>query len=167
MVFDVLELAGAELAQCSLGDRRRQLEHLLDHRHPCLQLVAHTADRNLAEDWLAVPSLEGVVAKRVDRPYLSGRARDWIKVKRQRTVDCVVIGVAGDIATPKLVLALRHNDDELHHLGRLEGVICHVERPRRPPFDPRQRVFAVTARKRSAAISEIRRWRSVRHRARC
>jgi hypothetical protein len=43
----------------------------------------------------------------VDRPYAPGRCRDWIKVKRQRTVDCVVVGVAGEPTTPKLVLALR------------------------------------------------------------
>ena len=49
-----------------------------------------------AEDWLRLlPSLEGVVAKRCDGRYLSGQ-RDWVKVKRRRAADCVVIGVAGD-----------------------------------------------------------------------
>src|SRR5207248_2300589 len=71
VVFDVLEVAGAGLAQCSLGSRRRELEQLLDGLHPCLQAVAQTADVSLAQDWLTLPSLEGVVAKRVDRPYLS------------------------------------------------------------------------------------------------
>ena len=41
------------------------------------------------------------------------------QVKRQRSVDCLVIGLAGETATPKLVLALRHADGRLHHLGRL------------------------------------------------
>jgi ATP-dependent DNA ligase len=123
VVFDVLELAGAELAHCALGGRRRELEQLFDGSHPCLQLVVQTADVSLAQDWLTLPSLEGVVAKRVDRPYLPGRVRDWVKVKRQRTVDYVVIGIAGDVATPKLVLALRHMDDKLHHLGRI-GLSC-------------------------------------------
>jgi ATP-dependent DNA ligase len=117
VVFDVLELAGAELAHCTLGGRRRELERLLEGFHPCLQLVAQTADVSLAQDWLTLPNLEGVVAKRVDRPYLSGRVRDWVKVKRQRTVDCVVIGIAGDVATPRLVLALRHLDGKFHHLN--------------------------------------------------
>jgi ATP-dependent DNA ligase len=39
--------------------------------------------------------LQGVVAKHVDSRYLPGE-RQWIKVKKQRTADCVVIGVAGD-----------------------------------------------------------------------
>jgi len=70
-----------------------------------------------AEDWLKlVPGLEGVVAKRCDRPYLAGE-RQWIKVKKQRTADCAVIGVAGDRSRPSLVLGLRHADGLFHHFG--------------------------------------------------
>src|SRR5262249_41614427 len=60
--------------------------------------------------------IEGVVAKRADGRYAPGR-RDWVKIKRHRTADCVVIGVAGDPAQPSLVLGLRHRDGELHHFG--------------------------------------------------
>ena len=61
--------------------------------HPCLQLVAQTRDLALAQQWLAlVPALEGVVAKKSDGHYAPGR-RDWVKVKRHRTVECVVIGL--------------------------------------------------------------------------
>jgi ATP-dependent DNA ligase len=71
----------------------------------------------LAEDWLKLlPSIEGVVAKRADRRYAPGRGRDWVKVKRYRTIDFVVIGVAGDLDAPKLVLGLRHADSQTHHL---------------------------------------------------
>ena len=66
------------------------------------------------------------MAKKSDGHYAPGR-RDWVKVKRQRTVDCVVIGLAGDAVNPALVLGLRHADGVLHHLGRLEGVICHLQ----------------------------------------
>jgi ATP-dependent DNA ligase len=89
-----------------------------------LNVSIPTDEIHLARDELTLASVEGVVAKRADRPYVPGRARDWVKVKRQRTVDCVVVGVAGEVATPKLVLALRHADGELQHSGRLGGVIC-------------------------------------------
>src|SRR4051812_44351163 len=37
--------------------------------------------------------LEGVVAKRLDSPYLPGKRTDaWIKIKRQQTFTCAVIG---------------------------------------------------------------------------
>jgi ATP-dependent DNA ligase len=72
----------------------------------------------VAEDWLKLlPSIEGVVAKRADRRYAPGRGRDRVKVKRYRTIDCIVIGVAGDPHTPKLVVGLRHPDRLTHHLG--------------------------------------------------
>jgi ATP-dependent DNA ligase len=115
LVFDLLVLAEQELAPLPFVERRRLLEDVFDGQHPCLQLVAHTTDIDVAEAWLAIAGLEGVVAKRLDRPYVPGRARDWIKLKRHRTVECAVIGVAGDLASPRLVLALRHADGRLHH----------------------------------------------------
>jgi hypothetical protein len=86
-----------------------------------------------------VPGLEGVVAERRDSPYLPGE-RQWIKVKRQRTADCAVIGVTGDWSRPSLVLGLRHADGLLHHLGRIRPVICPVQRMRCPPLVPGQSV---------------------------
>src|ERR1051326_5568776 len=72
----------------------------------------------VARDWLTLrPTIEGVVAKRAESRYDAGRRRDWVKVKRYRTADCAVIGVAGDVRSPKLVLGLRHDDGKLHHLG--------------------------------------------------
>ena len=117
VTFDALEIAGSQLMDETLTARRAQLERLLADPHPCLQLVEQTADVHLAEDWLRfLPSIEGVVAKRADRRYVPGRGRDWVKVKRYRTVDCVVIGVSGDLDAPKLVLGLRHADGMSHHL---------------------------------------------------
>jgi hypothetical protein len=37
--------------------------------------------------------------------FLHEARRDWVRVKRQRTADCVVIGVAGDNLKPALVWA--------------------------------------------------------------
>jgi ATP-dependent DNA ligase len=141
VVFDVLEHAGVSLASQTLAARRQRLEAHLTGIDPCLQVVAQTDNLQLARDWLSLPQLEGVVAKRADRPYASGRTGDWVKVKRHRTVDCAVVGVAGDMGAPKLVLALRHADDQLHHLGRLGGVICHFERTRNLPLQPCQRLL--------------------------
>jgi ATP-dependent DNA ligase len=118
VTFDLLEIAGSKLVAEPLSARRVHLEQLLTNRHPCLQLIEQTPDVRLAEDWLRfVPSIEGVVAKRADRGYAHGRGRDWVKIKRYRTVDCLVIGVAGDLDAPTLVLGLTHSDGKPHHLG--------------------------------------------------
>ena len=117
LAFDLVRRGGADLTQCPLRDRRAKLEVLLAESIPCLQLIAQTEVVEEAEEWLELlPSIEGVVAKRASGRYLAGQ-RDWLKVKRQRTADCVVIGVAGDMTHPWLVLGLRHADGKYHHAG--------------------------------------------------
>jgi ATP-dependent DNA ligase len=117
LVFDVVRRDGADLTPCPLRERRTTLEALLAENIPCLQLMVQTQLIEEAEEWLELlPSIEGVVAKRADGRYVAGQ-REWIKVKRRRTVDCVVIGVAGDATHPWLVLGLRHADGGYHHAG--------------------------------------------------
>ena len=48
VVFDVLELAGADMTDRSLRERRRALESVLESRHACLQLITHTDNITLA-----------------------------------------------------------------------------------------------------------------------
>jgi ATP-dependent DNA ligase len=110
LAFDVLRRERHDLTGQPLRERRANLECLLAANQACLQLIAQTDAVEEAEDWLRlVPNIEGVVAKRWDGRYLPGE-RDWVKVKRRRTIDCVVIGIAGDHTRPWLVLGLRHAD---------------------------------------------------------
>jgi ATP-dependent DNA ligase len=57
------------------------------------RLSPYTRDRKEAQRWLAKAggALDGVIAKRLDGPYVSGE-RAMLKVKRMRTADCVVGG---------------------------------------------------------------------------
>ena len=120
----MLELGGVPLTELPLRNRRKRLEDFLPGLHPSLQLMTQTRDLALAQQWLALlPALEGVVAKKSDSHYAPGR-RDWVKVKRQRTVDCVVIGLAGDAVNPALVLGLRHADGVLHQLKENRAIAC-------------------------------------------
>lgn len=87
----------------------------------------------LRSEWYPAGGASGVwsfvslsVAAHTSWRYLPGE-RQWIKVKKQRTADCVVIGVAGDRAQPELVLGLRHPDGQLHHSVRFASVICHFQ----------------------------------------
>ena len=117
LAFDVLHDAGADLTDLALWVRRQHLEALLGPSRPHVQLIAQTRSIAEAEDWLAlVPGNEGVVAKCWDSRYLPGQ-REWVKVKKVCTADCVVIGIAGDRSQPALVLGLRHADGAFHHFG--------------------------------------------------
>ena len=52
--------------------------------------VECTSDTARAAEWLA--GAEGVIAKRLADPYLPGKRNGMVKVKRVRTIDCVVVG---------------------------------------------------------------------------
>src|SRR5437764_7011048 len=94
MAFDLLELGGKSLVDEPLSKRRRALEHFFGkNRAQGLLLSPATTDRNTALGWLrrSGGALDGVVAKRVDQPYRPGE-RAMVKVKQQRTADCVVGG---------------------------------------------------------------------------
>ena len=67
--------------------------------------------------------LEGMVAKRLDSPYLPGKRTDcWLKIKRQEQYICAVIGfVPAETARPDfsaLVIATKIGD-ALHCVGRV------------------------------------------------
>jgi ATP-dependent DNA ligase len=97
-VFDLLADGSGELIGEPLSKRRPRLEqfaaeHLEDNG--TLRLSPVTTDIAVARKWLALAggSLDGVVAKRLDLPYQSGESRGMQKIKRLRTVDCVVGGI--------------------------------------------------------------------------
>jgi bifunctional non-homologous end joining protein LigD len=81
-VFDVLEVEGEPLLELPLVERRKRLEKLLDRRSATVRLSEAFDDG--AALWQAVceHELEGIVAKRLNEPYLSGERR-WVKVKNR------------------------------------------------------------------------------------
>lgn len=94
MLFDALQIGEKDLAAEPLAQRRRALERFMAKAaDPRLLLSPATADRTVAERWFANTggALDGIVAKRVDAPYQPGE-RAMVKVKQQRTADCVVGG---------------------------------------------------------------------------
>lgn len=136
VVFDLVRAEGADLLDEPLRDRRERLEALLPAA-PGVQRTLHVADREVAEGWLEAlpPGTDGVVAKRDGGPYRPGR-RDWIKVRRERTADAVVLGIAGDPERPVLVLGLHGPDGDLHGFGTTRPLTAGQAEPLRPllPF---------------------------------
>jgi bifunctional non-homologous end joining protein LigD len=83
LVFDVLELDGRDLRAQRWDARRALLNELLDCCQDGIRLSEHIADTDGAVMFLqaCVMGLEGIVAKRRDSSYRSGRCRDWVKIK--------------------------------------------------------------------------------------
>jgi len=133
MAFDLLELAGQSLADQPLSMRRDALERFFARNEvPGLLLSPMTCDRDVAAGWLKRSglALDGVIAKRSDEPYHSGE-RAMIKVKQQRTADCVVGGfryAANKKVVGSLLLGLYDDEGRLNHVG-FTSAIPAKERP--------------------------------------
>ena len=85
VIFDLPSETGLRFEE-----RRAALERL--SLQPPLTLTPITSDPAVAQRWLAGGrGIDGIVAKRRDQGYQPGQ-RGWIKIKPQRTADCVVAG---------------------------------------------------------------------------
>ena len=122
MLFDILELGGKDLADEPLARRREALEKFYArNRAPGLHLSPVTHDRETALSWLhrSGGALDGVIAKRTALEYRSGE-RAMIKVKQQRTADCVVGGfryAEKKKVVGSLLLGLYDQEGRLNHVG--------------------------------------------------
>ena len=122
MAFDLLEQDGKSLMQMPLADRREQLERFFgEYEAAGLHLSPMTCNRDVALAWLkrSGGALDGVIAKRRDLEYRSGE-RAMIKVKQQRTADCVVGGfryAEKRKVVGSLLLGLYDDQGLLNHVG--------------------------------------------------
>ncbi|BCO33818.1 ATP-dependent DNA ligase [Mycobacterium heckeshornense] len=119
--FDALATGSASLLGEPLRIRRRALSELVDHRQRC-HVTGATEDPQLGQQWLTMfegAGLDGVVAKRLDGPYLPGK-RDMVKVKHARDADCVAIGYRihkSGQGIGSILLGLYRDDGELQMVG--------------------------------------------------
>ncbi|MDI3390016.1 hypothetical protein QIS99_28055 [Streptomyces sp. B-S-A8] len=101
------------LAHPELGDirarpyveRRALLLDVLADVGPPLQAVPATNDPEIALRWyqaLQTQNIEGVVAKRADGAYRSGRS--WHKIRHSETVDSEAVGYTGNATHPRTVV---------------------------------------------------------------
>jgi ATP-dependent DNA ligase len=122
MLFDMLEVGGEDVAGKPLSERRQELERFHESiDEPQLKLSPATRDRDTALRWLerSGGALDGVIAKRLDQPYRSGE-RAMVKVKPERTADCVVGGfryAEKKSVVGSLLLGLYDDEGLLHHVG--------------------------------------------------
>ena len=122
MAFDLLEADGRSLMAEPLSDRRDALERFYSKNKAAgLRLSPATSDREIALGWLqrSGGALDGVVAKRTTQEYRPGE-RAMVKVKQQRTADCVVGGfryAERKKEVGSLLLGLYDDQGLLHHVG--------------------------------------------------
>jgi ATP-dependent DNA ligase len=83
--FDLLELDGTDLRREPWETRRARLASLLRKARGGVRLCEHLdgAEGGMVFRHACLMGLEGIVAKRRDSRYRSGRCREWIKVKNR------------------------------------------------------------------------------------
>ncbi|MDQ1567746.1 MAG: hypothetical protein QOF96_2626 [Actinomycetota bacterium] len=122
VAFDVLAEGDEDLRPLPQVERRQRLEAMLGGARPPVHITPCTTDRALAAEWFDAfegAGLDGVVAKPEQLPYREGE-RVMLKVKHERTADCVVAGFrwhksGGVIGS--LLLGLFDEAGTLHHVG--------------------------------------------------
>lgn len=124
VAFDLLAVGADDLQPEPLSKRRQRLETLLGDAGEPVHVTPATRDPQLAAEWFdrfEGAGLDGVVAKRLDGSYRPGE-RAMLKLKHQRTADCVVGGFrwykdAPGSAVGSLLLGLYDTAGVLHHVG--------------------------------------------------
>ena len=125
VAFDLLALDDDVLLERPLSARREELLRVL-RPDPPVHLTPASTDPAVAADWFGRfegAGLDGVVAKRLDDPYQPDK-RALVKVKHERTADCVVAGYRihkdGE-GVGSLLLGLYDDADTLQHVGVAAG----------------------------------------------
>jgi len=117
VAFDLLAAGDVVLLGAPFAERRARLEALLAHPPARVRLTEATRDPETAARW--VDEHEGVIAKPLDLTY--GPGKRWLlKVKRQRSADCVVAGFRWRAERPlpsSLLLGLYDDAGLLQHVG--------------------------------------------------
>lgn len=126
IAFDLLAHDDTSLMETPYVQRRKALEKLLRKARPPVYVTPATQDPDVAADWFARfegAGLDGVVAKASELHYLPDK-RVMLKVKHQRTADCVVAGFRthkDGAGVGSLLLGLYDSSGTLHHVGVASG----------------------------------------------
>lgn len=119
--FDALASGDTSLLKQPFRIRREALLDAVTEKQWC-HVTRTTEDSELAVQWLEEfegAGLDGVIAKRLDGPYLPGK-REMVKVKHARDADCVAMGYrihkSGE-GIGSILLGLYNHDGELQMVG--------------------------------------------------
>jgi bifunctional non-homologous end joining protein LigD len=120
--FDLLFAGGEDLRGLALRERKARLEKLLgavdaDSRIRYVSHLESNAEAVLAS--ACKMGLEGIVSKRLDAPYRSGRTDNWTKTKCRAGQEVVLGGWSMESGKFRSLLAGVYRDGQLQYVGRI------------------------------------------------
>ncbi len=134
VAFDLLAEEDSGLLETPFGERRARLDALAAATG--IEVSVLSPDPVQAETWLR--KTEGTMAKQLDAPYVPGKRKGMAKVKREREIDCVVMGwrpgkEEGTVGS--LILGL-YDGDRLRSVGHISGFSADAKRGLRTLLEP-------------------------------
>lgn len=122
-VFDLLFLGTEDLRSKPLIERKAQLQKLLARRKKRdaqIQYVDHydTEAKTVLKAACRM-ALEGIVSKKMEAPYVSGRVGYWVKSKCRAGQEVVIGGWSHESGRFRSLLVGVYRDKELHYVGRI------------------------------------------------
>ena len=132
-LFDLLYAEGYDLTPATLLDRKALLQEIASAL-PASSPVRFS--EHLAEDGPTMLEhacrlgLEGIVSKRVDMPYRSGRGEHWLKSKSVLRQEFIIIGYVTSTVAPGSIGALvlgYHESGKLMYVGRVGTGYSHKQ----------------------------------------
>jgi bifunctional non-homologous end joining protein LigD len=118
--FDLLFAGGEDLRRLPLSVRKEKLQKLLEKHDTHLRFVEHFTSGGDAVLLSACRmNLEGIVSKRLDAPYTSGRGDHWTKAKCRAGHEVVIGGWSTTAGKFRSLLVGVHRGDHLIYVGRV------------------------------------------------
>ncbi|TIP73326.1 MAG: DNA ligase D [Mesorhizobium sp.] len=124
--FDLLHLNGKDLRQLPLLKRKQALERLLKDAPPALVYVDHLEGHGpTVFEHACEMGLEGIVSKRADSPYRSGRQESWLKLKCIKSDNFPIVAFVEKLgARPPRIASLylgRHDGNRIRYAGKAQS----------------------------------------------
>ncbi|ABD89220.1 DNA ligase D [Rhodopseudomonas palustris] len=121
--FDLLFAEGEDLRALPLSERKQRLQEMLEQargrrKQSVIRYVEHFESGGDAILQSACKmSLEGIVSKKLDAPYRSGRSESWTKAKCRAGHEVVIGGWKSNAGKFRSLMVGVHRDDHLAYVG--------------------------------------------------
>lgn len=119
--FDLLFADSRDYRRLPLGERKARLKELLEQRKRKSNLIRYVEHFESGGDAVLQSAckleLEGVVSKKLDAPYRSGRTESWIKAKCRAGHEVVIGGWKTTNGKFRSLMAGVHRGDHLAFVG--------------------------------------------------
>lgn len=122
-IFDLLFYQGEDLRDVPLWERKQKLQDILTEKFSFIHFLDHITEHGEQFFQLACrEGLEGIVSKKADSRYFSGRSHQWVKMKCHNQEEFVVGGFTEHTSIPGRIGSLllgEYRHGKLHYVGKV------------------------------------------------